>query len=475
MGGQGPEAEGYDRQGVGASEPAADERLAVDRFVLANGLEVWHKERAGTGTVSIVLVVRVGARNETPQNNGISHFVEHMLFDGTECRDEYEIKEVIRRRGGYYNAATDYESTVVEAHLLAKDLELALDWLTDIVFRSTFPADKVARERQVLIQEKGGRSSRVLDALESWGFGYDLGLTIRQRLFPGSSLGLRVAGEDASLDRIDREMLRAYHERYYRPNNMALVVVGDVTNERVHQAAVRYLGEFAPAPVPATPPVPPAVGQPVTVWLRGPHIADRAAMRYGARTVGAGHPDAVVLEVLAEVLSDRLTDEVRLRQGLVYSIGAYHVALSDTGYFAVRTESDGGKMKNIVATVEQHMQRLCSEPVPDDELCQAKATLQGQFALATQSNPSLAWLFADYAVWNRAGEPVPDRHRQIEAVQPEDILRVGQCYFVPENSYLGLYRPVMTAKTGALGIAAAAALFVGLGLSRRLYRRGGAT
>lgn len=447
-----------------------DAGRVVDRFVLRNGLELWHKARPGSGTVSLILVVRVGARNETPQNNGISHFLEHMLFDGTERWNEQEIKEVIRRRGGYYNAQTDYEHTAYEVHLPAGDFELALDWLTEVVLRATLPAGKIERERQILFQEKGGRSSRLLALLESWGLGYDLGLAVRRRLFPGSSLGMRVCGEDDALDRIDREALLAYYHQHYKPNNMALVVVGDVEPARVRAAVERALGGLASGPVPEPPAAPAALGEGVRVLLRGPSISDRSLMRCGARTVDAGHADVPALELLAEVLSDRLTDEVRLRRGLVYYIGAYNVNLSDVGYLVVRTEADAARMGEIQEAVQQNLERLCAEPVPVEELAQAKAQLTGQFALATQSNASLAWLYAGYTVWCRPGGQLePDFCARIEAVSAEEIMQVARRYLVRENGYMGLYRPAFTLKTGALGIVAGVTMLVGM----MLWRGGG--
>lgn len=440
---------------------------AVDRFLLANGLEVWHQERPGTGTVSLILVVRVGARNETRENNGISHFLEHMLFDGTDRWSEAEVKEAIRSRGGYFNAQTDYEHTAYEVHLLAEDFEVALDWLAEIVFRSTLPADKIERERSVLFQEKGGRSSRFLEMLESWGLGYDLGMAVRRHMYPQSSLGLRVAGEDDSLARIDRAMLLEHYQRYYRPNNMALVVVGDVAAGRVQAAVGKHLAGFPAGPVPAAPPAPAPVRRPLYVVLRGPGLADRSVVRRGARTVGAGHPDAAAIEVLAEVLSNRLTDELRMRLGLVYAIGAFNVTLSDTGYFVIRTECDSRHMGAIVQAVEAELGRLREEPVPPEELREAKALLRGQFALTTQSNASLAWLYAGYSVWCRADASVPEYGECIEQVTPADIQRVMQRYFVPDNSYLGIYRPAVTLKHGALGVAAGVALMLGLAVWRR--------
>jgi hypothetical protein len=143
--------------------PAAQPRLREEgmfelaRTRLANGLKVWVKPRPSTGTVVLLLQVPVGARHETKQNNGVSHFLEHMLFSGTARWSEQEVLEVIRRRGGEAIARTALEDTVFWLHLKADDLEVGLEWLAEVVFRPQLDAEKFKKERRVIIQEKGGR------------------------------------------------------------------------------------------------------------------------------------------------------------------------------------------------------------------------------------------------------------------------------------------------------------------------------
>jgi predicted Zn-dependent peptidase len=125
-------------------------------------------------------------------NNGVSHFVEHMLFVGTERWSEDEIKDIITRRGGRWNGWTGEETTTYFVQISAQDLNIALDWLAQVVFHPTFPADKIGKERQVIFQERLGRYGWLINTLDSWGFGYELDRNVRRALFPHSTLGLRI-------------------------------------------------------------------------------------------------------------------------------------------------------------------------------------------------------------------------------------------------------------------------------------------
>jgi predicted Zn-dependent peptidase len=270
----------------------------VERLTLSNGLQVWCKPRPGTGTVALLLQVRVGARYETELNNGISHFLEHMVFTGSARWTEEELKETIRRRGGSWNGTADYEDTTYEVQLRASDLAVGLDWLAEVVLRPTLPEVMVERERSVIVEEKGGRLSRWLLWLDDLGFGYDLGRAVRRGVFPGSALGLYVIGEDASLARIGRAELLAHHRRFYVPNNMILIVVGDVTPDTVREQAEAAFRGFEPGPTPPRPSAPPLVRRPLRIRLRGPEINDRVGLIVGGRTLGLADTDRFAHEVL---------------------------------------------------------------------------------------------------------------------------------------------------------------------------------
>ncbi|TEU17360.1 MAG: insulinase family protein [Anaerolineales bacterium] len=304
-------------EGSKGSEP-----FPLHRHTLPNGLRVWCQPRPDSESVAALLVTRAGSRYEDLSNNGVSHYVEHMLFTGTERWTEEEIKEIIRRRGGDWNGWTSEERTTYFAHVSAQDFDIALDWLAEVVFRATFPVDKVDKEREVIFQERWGRYGWLINTLDALGFGYELDRDVRRALFPGSTLGLRVVGEDASLESLDRAGLLDYYQRHYTPDNAVLIVVGNVTPGQVTERAEVYLGNLErngrPSP-PGTPPLP-AEG-PHEVVVRGPMLTNQVQLRVGARTVGRTHADRWALEVLAEILGEDLREEIRYRRGWCMACG----------------------------------------------------------------------------------------------------------------------------------------------------------
>ncbi len=448
------------------------EPFPLVRTRLANGLQVWCQPRPESESTAALLVVRAGSRYETPANNGVSHYVEHMLFTGTERWSEEEIKEVLTRRGARWNGWAGPEQTAYFAHVAAGDLEIALDWLAELVYRATFPADKVDKEREVIFQERWGRYGWLINTLDGLGFGYELDRDVQRALFPGSSLGLRVVGEDASLDRLDREALLDYYRRHYTLDNAVLIVVGKATPEWVVERATEYFGDLEaagrPAP-PATPPLP--TGGPQRVVVRGPMPTSRVSLMTGARTVGRAHPDRWALEVLARLLNKDLMEEIRYQRGLVYGLGAYNAFYDDTGYFAIGTTSDRRDTEAIQRTVEAHLGRLRAGEVDAEAVAEAGAALKGSWALAMEDNVERAVWLVEWTSVLAEGQPVPDPVAALDGVTAEDLSRVVATYFTPERSYVGLHQPVATVASGARAVGAVVALGLGAWGAWRLRRR----
>ena len=444
------------------------EPFPLQRHTLPNGLRVWCQPRPDSESVATLLVLRAGSRYEDLSNNGVSHYVEHVLFTGTERWTEEEIKEIIRRRGGRWNGWTGRERTTYFAHVSAQDFDIALDWLAEVVFHPTFAADKVDKERRVIFQERWGRYGWLINTLDALGFGYELDRDVRRALFPDSTLGLRVMGEDASLESVDRAGLLDYYQGHYMPDNAVLIVVGNVTPEQVFERAEVYFGNLErngrPSP-PGTPPLP-AEG-PHEVVVRGPMLTDQVQLRVGARTVGRSHPDRWALEVLAEVLGEDLREEIRYQRGLVYGLGAYNVFFDDTGYFVISTTSERGNREAILSTVEEHLEGVRRGEVDAEQVAEAQAALKGRWALAMEDNVERAVWLARWSSVLSADEPVPDYQAAIDAVTPEDLSRVVETYFTPQRRYLGLHQPVATVASGARAVG----VVVGLGLSAWVARR----
>ena len=429
--------------------PARDEAamFALQRSRLPNGLRLWVKPRPGTGTVMLLLQVAVGSRHETKQDNGISHFLEHMVFTGTSRWNEQEVVEVIRRRGGESNARTAREDTVYWLHLKAEDLELGLDWLAEVVFHPTLPEAKFDKERHVIIQEKGGEIGaleQVGEWIEDLGLGSNVFRAVRHRLYPKSSLLLPVIGDDRSLRRITYADLQAFYRQHYLPNNMTLIAVGDVTPAQVTAGAERIFGGFAAGLLPPRPATPAPQPSGFSLRLRGPNVNEQGQILLGAPLPGLNHPDRWALGVLAEILDNTLTQDIRYKRGLVYGIDVYPALYTDVGYFVVYTVADSSRFPEILAEVEAQIGRALRGELEPQTVAEAKSAIRGRLLLGMESNSDFAWWLAGVSLIVADHQPVPNLFEMVDAVSPADVARVARDYLSPEKRYQAIHRPGVT-------------------------------
>ena len=442
------------------------ERTLTDlhRSRLANGLRLWVKPRPGTSTVILLLQVPVGSRHETQANNGLSHFVEHMLFTGTARWSEQEVVDLIRRRGGESNARTAHEDTVLWLHLKAEDLDLGLEWLGEVALRPRLSEAKFKKERQVIIEEKGGEIGAfesVGELIEDLGLGWNVFRAVKRRLYPKSSLLLPVIGKDRSLRRIRYADLLEFYRRHYVPNNMALIVVGDVDPARVAERAAHHLGGFPAGDLPPRPasPVPPATG--FNLRLSGPNLNDQGQLLLGAPLPGLNHPDRYALGVLAELLDTVLTQDIRYQRGLVYGIDVYPSLYTDVGYFVVYTTADTAKFPEILAEVEARLDQALAGGFDEAAVAEARDAIRGRMLLGMESNADVGWWLAEMSLFTPEDQPVPDLFAEVERVTAADITRVARAYLRPEQRFRSIHRPALTPST----VAKPALLSAGLGLA----------
>ena len=446
---------------------ADKESSGVDRYRLNNGLEIWHEPRPGSQSVAVLAVVNVGSRYESAENNGISHFVEHMVFTGTEDLSEQAIKRMITRRGGQWNAWTSYEQTVYYAHLAAQDLGIALEWLGQILTHPTFPKDKVDRERAVIFQEKWGRYGWLVNQLNHLGLGYNLNWHIRRTLFPDSSLNLQIIGEDQSLDAIDRAQLVDYHQAHYVPSNVTLIAVGNVESEQMIAQVQRHFSHWQ---ADATPKLLEAPASPVTdsdrrIVVRGPEITNQVKLRVVAPTVGYHHEDYWSFEVLSELLRQVLMEEIRSRHGLIYSVQVYNFPFIDTGYFSIEARSQRRHWPKIADIIHHQLDQLQAGDLDDLRLDDAKAALQGKLALRLEDNFRRAAWLANWVNPTSKSSSIPDYSEAIAAVETADIARMTEAYLAADQRYLAMHLPVTTVASSFrwLGIISGVSLLFWLG------------
>lgn len=453
--------------------------LLPRRFRLANGLRVWAQPRPGTGTVALGMQIMVGARYETAANNGISHFLEHMLFTGTERWSESELGDVISRLGGTTNAQTGTDDTMVYLHLGAEHLPLAVEWLRQVVFRPTLQPDKVDKERNVILNEMGGEAARlrrVYEWLEDRHLGWNVARAVRRQLYPDSALLLPVIGTETTLRAIHRDALLAHYQRYYTPSNMVLIVVGDFEPE-----GLRALLDEALQDVPGDGSAPIAESivfdrSPFVLRLRGPAPNDQGKFLLGAPLGTARDPDRYAWWVLADILERALTQEIRYRQGLTYDVSVYTRLRAEGGYLAVYTQTEVESFPQVRAVVEHELDRLLAGDFAPGEIEDTQAMIRGRSLLSLQSNLDYMWWHAvDTLLVQGENEPIPDYLGGIAAVDAAAIVRAANEYLRPEQRFHVIHHPAITPRTArpwvAAGTAALSAALVAWRWRRAIPRR----
>lgn len=421
------------------------------RYRLANGLRVWAQPRPGTGTIALGMQIMVGGRYETRANSGISHFLEHMLFTGTERWSESEVGDVVNRLGGTTNAQTGTDDTVVYIHLGAEHLSLGVEWLRQVIFCPTLLPEKVDKERNVILNEMGGEAARlrrIYEWLEDRHLGWNVARAVRRQLYPGSPLLLPVIGSERSLRAIHHEMLLEHYRRYYVPANMTLIAVGDFEPE-----GLRTLLSEALKDIPGGQPVP--VPEPIrfdrapfALRLRGPAPNEQGKFLLGAPLGTVHDAERYAWWVLADLLERALTQEIRYRLGLTYDVSVFTYLRAEGGYLAVYTQTEVESFAHVQSIVERELDRFLAGEFEPGEIEDTKAMIRGRVLLSLQSNLDYMWWHAvDTLVVQDDAEPVPDYLGGIAAVDAAAIVQAANRYLRPEQRFHVIHQPAITPRT----------------------------
>ncbi|HEX7275751.1 MAG TPA: pitrilysin family protein, partial [Acidimicrobiales bacterium] len=293
---------------------------------LDNGLQVVTEAMPDSHSVTLGFWVDAGSRDETPVEAGASHFLEHLLFKGTDTRSAKDIAESIEAVGGDMNAFTTKEYTAYYTRLLDEDVELGLDILCDIMDSPAFRGEEVDAERQVILEEINMNEDEPSDLVHE---------LFHQTLYPDHPLGREVLGERSTITAMTPEQIRSYFDTRYRPPKMVLAAAGNVDHDTVAAGvARRFGGRPGDAPARVVPGLAPA--RRVGVVRRS---TEQAHIIVGMRSITRDDDDRYALAVLNQVvgggMSSRLFQEVREKRGLVYSVYSYRAAYLETGAFAI--------------------------------------------------------------------------------------------------------------------------------------------
>ncbi len=330
-------------------------------------------------SVSAGFWVGVGARDEAPELAGASHFLEHLLFKGTESRSASEIAEAVEAVGGEMNAFTTHEYTAYHARLPASQLVMGLDLLGEVFTRPAFRPVEVEAERQVILEElameEDCHEDRVLTLLG-------------EAMFPGHPLGAEVLGSRESIGAMSREQISAFHHQWYRPENLVVAAAGALDHEVVVATVARHLAQAQPgaAPVRQPPAAPPQPLRVLTQRSEQAHVA--VGLPALSRHDADRHALAVANQVLGGGTSSRLFRTIREERGLAYSVYSFQAGYADAGALVAAAASGPGRVAEVLALVQAEIDRLLERGVTGHELAVATGYLEGATALALEDSGS---------------------------------------------------------------------------------------
>lgn len=389
----------------------------MKRFVLKNGLTVLLKQRP-TSSVTVEVTVKVGSNDEPLKLKGVSHFMEHMLFEGTKRRNAQQIANEIESIGGEINAMTATERTSYYVVVLYKYFDRALDVLSDIIQNPLFDEKTIEKERSIILDEVNLTTDD--PKIYQW-------ILFQKLLYRKHPCRYPIYGTKKSILNLRKKDLIDFHSQYYVPNNIIVSIVGNIKENVLKKVEVAF--SFPRKSLPEKKNVvEPRQTKPLKFIER--RKVSQSYMVFGYRAVPRSHPDSFVLDVVRSVLgrgqSSRLFHEIRTKQGLAYSLGVHYESGIDYGWVAVYVGTDKkniNKIKNIILEEIRHLKNLSS-----DELKDAVDFIEGDYILSNEDNLTLA---GTMSAWELIGKPdlVEDYVKNIKRVKKENVKKVINKYF----------------------------------------------
>ena len=402
--------------------------------VLPNGLTLLLRETRLAPVCEFQIWACVGSADEGPEERGLAHFHEHMLFKGTEQRGVGEVAAEVEGAGGRINAFTTFDVTCYHATLPSDRLATGIDVLSDAVLHSSFVAEEVAREVEVVVEEIRRSDDSPASVVGNAAFAG----AYREHPYRYPILGTR-----ESVGRFDREQVLAFYQRWYTPENLVVVAAGDLDIPSTLEAVRERFGSLPRGQGRGQRPQEPRPRETRAIVLEGPF--ERAKLEILAPNVGLAHPDAPYLDLVAFLLggceSSRLVERVKEGENLADRIDAWSYTPLDPGVFALDVDTDTARMEAVIAASVRECTRLAEQPVRKEELEKARLNFLASEHFERESVSGMASKLGSFH--STAGHYEVEA-RYLEAIReagPEDLIRVARNHLSPEALTLALLLP----------------------------------
>lgn len=397
---------------------------------LKNGLRIITVPMKDTQTATVVVMVGVGSRYETDREAGLSHFIEHMFFKGTEKRPTtLDISEELDAIGGEFNAFTSKDKTGYYAKVDAKHLNIALDVVSDMYLNSKIDPEEIKKESGTIIQELNMYEDMPMQ---------NVGNVYEELLYAKNNLGRDIIGTKKTITSFKRKDFIDYMQRFYTANDTVVCVAGKFDEQRIISEVEEYFAKMSKGPK--------AKIQRVVEKQKKPELqikfkkSDQTHLIVGVRTYDENHRDRFALGLLSIILggnmSSRLFIEVREKRGLAYYVRTGTDAFEDCGYLATQAGVEHKNLKLALETILKEYKKISTEFVSEKELRNAKDYIKGKSVMGLEASDEVAMFFIDQEIGKKKIMTVEEIFEKIEKVTVKDILRVAKNIF--QNGKLNL-------------------------------------
>jgi predicted Zn-dependent peptidase len=391
----------------------------------ANGLTILTDKMPDVRSVTLGFFYKKGARHEPAALNGISHFIEHAVFKGTEKRSALEIAIETDRLGGSLDAFTMHEETGFAIKIVDRELEKAFDLLADLLVNPRFDEKELKREQRVIIEE----IKMTEDAPEEY-----LGELFNEKLFPDHPLGLPIAGTPRTVKSFDHETTRRFHAEVFSPENLIIAAAGNLEHRQIVELAGRFFG--APASGRQVPEIgAPEIAAPIIVkknnGLEQSHLI--IATPFVAATDERRYAADILANALGGGTSSRLWQKVREEKGLAYSVGASAAMYQDCGVFSIYAGTSPHKTEEVLDISLKELRRTVKNGITAEELELMKAQSVAAILLSLEDSASRAATLARLEMVHGRQIPLEETLQKIEAVTIDEVREIAREFFRTEK------------------------------------------
>lgn len=393
----------------------------IEMTTLANGVRVITEAMPHVRSVSVGIWVGTGSRRETPEQNGISHFIEHMLFKGTTNRSAEDIARSVDSIGGNLDAFTAKELVCFNTKVLDEHLAQAFDVLADLVLHPVFRSEDIEKEKGVILEEI---------KMEADSPDYLVHEIFSSNFWKDHPLGKPILGTPQTVKRFEQGMIRQYYDSVYAPSNLIVTAAGNLTHERLVDLVRQYFETLPPSAPPPADHIPTTHAR---IALRNKKALEQVHLCLGVPSYPLPHQERFACYVLNTLLgggmSSRLFQNIRERQGLAYAVFSELNPYRDTGCLSIYAGTSLESARQVVESIVKEFHELKQQAVTAEELRRAKDHLKGSLMLSLESTASRMSNLARQEMYFGRFFTLDELVESIESVTADDVQRIAQTFF----------------------------------------------